>query len=244
MSHISVININKVQLSHVVCKAAIKSQFKTISNLVETRTKPTHPTASKLQTSKLINAERTEIKSLNELTSSLFLFSDQLVELQPMLLRMAKKWIRNDAWAEDAVSETFLAAIEKPKAFAGYSTLRTWLIGILKHKLVDQIRLQTRECQITAFDEEADTDSSTVSENINDEHLGWGDPEEMLIQQQFISKVDACLKKLPKKHAQVFKLKYGMEMESNEICHHLGLTHSNLHVMLHRSRAVMRASLI
>jgi RNA polymerase sigma-70 factor (ECF subfamily) len=79
---------------------------------------------------------------------------------------------------------------------------------------------------------------------MNEEHTGWGNPEKLLIEQQFITKLDACLKQLPKLQAQVFKLRYGMELDPSEICHQLGLSHSNLHVLLHRSRMHVRASLI
>jgi RNA polymerase sigma-70 factor (ECF subfamily) len=70
---------------------------------------------------------------MNELTNL-------LETLRPQLLRYARLQLHNDAWAEDAVSETLLAAIEKPEAFAGRAQPKTWLTGILKHKLVDQMR--------------------------------------------------------------------------------------------------------
>jgi RNA polymerase sigma-70 factor (TIGR02943 family) len=244
MSHMTVIAVNKVKFSHALCIGAIKSQLNISPNVDKENTKPAFPLTPKHPVLKLIIGGRAENKPLNELANGLHLFNDHLAELQPMLIKVAKLRLRNDAWAEDAVSETIIAALEKPNAFAGRSMLRTWLIGILKHKLVDQIRKHTRECQAAQFDEESDADFNTTTENINEEHVGWGDPEKSLIQQQFIAKLDTCLKKLPKQQAQVFKLRYGMEMEPSEICHQLGLTHSNLHVMLHRSRKHVRASLI
>ena len=72
-------------------------------------------------------------------------FAEQVQHLRPILLKFALLQLRNVAWADDAVSETVLAALEKPQTFAGQSQLKTWLIGILKHKLVDQIRRNCRE---------------------------------------------------------------------------------------------------
>src|SRR5881275_1987836 len=72
-------------------------------------------------------------------------FARQVEVLRPQLLRFARAQLRNDAWAEDAVSDTVLAALEKPQSFAGGSQLKTWLVGILKHKLIDQLRRHTRE---------------------------------------------------------------------------------------------------
>ncbi|MEO6292071.1 MAG: sigma factor, partial [Burkholderiaceae bacterium] len=69
----------------------------------------------------------------------------QLEQHRIYLLRFARLQLRNDAWAEDAVSETLLAALVKPQAFENKSQLKTWLVGILKHKVIDVLRVQTRE---------------------------------------------------------------------------------------------------
>ena len=67
-------------------------------------------------------------------------FAHQVEALRPQLMRFARSQLRNAAWAEDAVSDTLLAALEKPQSFAGQSQLKTWLVGILKHKVIDQLR--------------------------------------------------------------------------------------------------------
>src|SRR5207302_2162297 len=61
---------------------------------------------------------------------------------RPYLLRYASLQLRDRHTAEDAVQETLLAALAGEGAFAGRSNLRTWLTGILKHKIVDAIRLR------------------------------------------------------------------------------------------------------
>jgi DNA-directed RNA polymerase specialized sigma24 family protein len=61
----------------------------------------------------------------------------QLAEHHGYLLRFARLQLRNETWAEDAVSETLLAALSKPQSFANRSQLKTWLVGILKHKVID-----------------------------------------------------------------------------------------------------------
>ena len=71
-------------------------------------------------------------------------FEEQLVEHRTYLIRFARLQLRNDDWAEDAVSETLLAALSRPQSFEQRSQLKTWLIGILKHKVVDLIRSNAR----------------------------------------------------------------------------------------------------
>jgi RNA polymerase sigma-70 factor (ECF subfamily) len=72
-------------------------------------------------------------------------FEHQLAEHRPYLLKFARLQLRNETWAEDAVSETVLAALNRPQAFQQQSQLKTWLVGILKHKVVDQMRQRARE---------------------------------------------------------------------------------------------------
>jgi RNA polymerase sigma factor (sigma-70 family) len=109
---------------------------------------------------------------------------DALAELQPLLLKLARLQLRNDAWAEDVVSETIIAAIEARRSFAGRSQFRTWVIGILKHKITDQLRRRLREVSIEAqiesgeietFDELYTSEGRRVSPPMD-----WGDPQEAL----------------------------------------------------------------
>src|SRR5438105_11761627 len=78
----------------------------------------------------------------------------QLAEHRTYLLRYARLQLRNDAWAEDAVSETILAALSRPQSFGNRSQLKTWLVGILKHKVIDTFRQRQREVQLV--DDEGD----------------------------------------------------------------------------------------
>ena len=85
-------------------------------------------------------------------------FEEQLVEHRVYLMRFARLQLRNDAWAEDAVSETLLAALSRPQSFGQRSQLKTWLVGILKHKVIDLIRSNAREVCLPdrGADDEAD----------------------------------------------------------------------------------------
>jgi RNA polymerase sigma-70 factor (TIGR02943 family) len=167
----------------------------------------------------------------------------QIEALRPVLLKSARLQLRNPAWAEDAVSETLLAALEKPQAFAGQSQLKTWLVGILKHKLVDQIRKNSRELSTTATsDDGEDLDELLFS---GDGHWresphDWGNPEDALRQADFIKVLEACVEKLPGQQGRLFMMREWLELESDEICKELAITPTNLWVMLHRARLRLR----
>ncbi len=169
-----------------------------------------------------------------------------LETLRPQLLRYAKLQLRNAAWAEDAVSETMLAALEKPEAFAGRAQPKTWLIGILKHKLIDQVRKHSRECSITTGDDDgADFEEQLFdrSGHFRETPIEWGDPQAVIGQQQFIAVLDACIEKLPNQLGRVFLLREWLELETDEICKELAITPTNLWVMLHRARLRLRECL-
>jgi RNA polymerase sigma-70 factor, ECF subfamily len=169
----------------------------------------------------------------------------EMVALRPFLLRMAHRYLRNDDWAEDAVSETLVAALEKPQAFAGRASLRAWLVGILKNKTIDQVRLHTRECPLYASDVDTDTESwcdATVA-GANDAPAPWGDPLETLARRQFMAQFQRCIKTLPAQQGRAFMLRNWKEEDTEEICRQLGVSANHLGVLLFRARRSLRAAM-
>ena len=168
-------------------------------------------------------------------------FEDQLVEHRTYLMRFARLQLRNDAWAEDAVSETLLAALSKPHAFGNRSQLKTWLVGILKHKVIDLIRLNTREIATPDFDTDSEGDELDKLAFKTDGHFvdppaSWGDPHQTLQQRQFFEVLDTCIERLPPALGRLFLMREWLELSSAEVCKALSLTPTNLYVQLHRAR--------
>ncbi len=170
-------------------------------------------------------------------------FACELAALRPVLVRMARRRVRNDAWAEDAVSETLVAALEKPDAFAGRAKTRTWLVGILKHKLVDQVRRHTRECPLGRFDDE-DVDPDLPDGAADpDEPAPWGDPQATLARRQFLRQVDHALAGLPPQQGRAFVLRECLDQDTEDVCRELGVTANHLGVILYRARHGLRSAL-
>jgi RNA polymerase sigma-70 factor, ECF subfamily len=174
---------------------------------------------------------------------------DQLVDAiaahRNNLVRMARRQVQNPAWAEDAVSEAIMAALENPDAFARRAELGTWLGGILKHKLVDQVRRHTRECQAPPSRSDAGFCVQEDEASVEPSHAdrGRGDPLERLSQRQFMAQFETCLKALPRQQARAFMLRNWMEQDTADICEVLGVSANHLGVMLHRARNRLRASM-
>jgi RNA polymerase sigma-70 factor (TIGR02943 family) len=169
----------------------------------------------------------------------------QVEALRPQLIRFAHSQLRNDAWAEDAVSETLLAAIERPQSFGGQSQLKTWLVGILKHKVVDQLRRHTREATLLVGEDGEDLDELLFKTDghWHVEPSDWGDPDAACSRKQFFAVMEACCEKLPPVQARVFMMREWLELDADEICAELAITPSNLWVLLHRARLRLRQCL-
>lgn len=175
-------------------------------------------------------------------------FEQQLVAHRADLLRFARLQLRNDAWAEDAVSDTLLAALAKPQAFERRSQLKTWLIGILKHKVIDALRQHGREISATALTADDTADPMDHIGFQADGHFSqvpadWGDPEQDLSSRQFLAVMDACTQKLPPMQGRLFLMREWLELSSEEICKELDLTPTNVYVQLHRARLRLRECL-
>jgi len=170
---------------------------------------------------------------------------EDLARHRPQLLKYAMMQLRNEAQAEDAVQETLIAAIRGAQTFAGGSSVRTWLIGILKHKIIDSIRKTSREQSLDRY--EASTEDLDglfrPDGHYADKPADWGDPEAALSQRRFFEVMEQCLESLPKLTAQAFAMREIMGLETKEICATLRITDSNCWVLLFRARMRLRECL-
>jgi RNA polymerase sigma-70 factor (ECF subfamily) len=165
------------------------------------------------------------------------------------LFRFALVRLRDEALAEDAVQETLLAALKGADGFSGRSSERTWLVGILKHKLIDHFRRSSRELAVgIAADEGSEHEEFYMSGGEWPDHwepafspAGWRlTPESALERAEFWELFESCLGNLSDRLAQAFTLREVDGMSCDEICDVLNVSTSNLWVMLHRARLQLR----
>jgi RNA polymerase sigma-70 factor, ECF subfamily len=164
------------------------------------------------------------------------------------LFRYTLVRVRRREVAEDLVQETLLSAMRSREKFAGQSSERSWLFGILKHKINDYFRELGRE---TSF-----TDLESLAEEFSEKFVPEGywvhvkgpkewkpEADEVLHRAEFWQTMRNCLDKLPERIANVFTLREMDEVESKEICSMLSISEGNLWVMLHRARMALRECL-
>ena len=171
----------------------------------------------------------------------------ELAALHPALLRFAQMQLRHDSMAEDVVSETLLAILEKPDAFAGRSSLRTYATGILKFKVIDVLRKRGREVHIEPLDDQSLDDAMDAlfakDGHWQDAQPAWQHPERALQQSQFFEALQACVDRLPPKMGRVFMMREWLERDVDDICGELGITSNNCGVMLYRARMQLKECL-
>ena len=162
------------------------------------------------------------------------------------LFNFAIGQVRDTGVAEDLVQDTFLAAIKARDRFAGQSSDRTWLVGILRHKICDHLRRTCRERAVRA-----DVPTSHTEDEAWEDAIMWlhdvaaesQSPSRRLELGEFRAHLELALGQLPPRIAQVFQL-YAVEERPNaEVCQRLNISESNLWVMLHRARKQLREHL-
>lgn len=166
------------------------------------------------------------------------------------MLRFARLQLRDAAAAEDMVQEALIAAMDNAASFAGRSAFKTWMFGILRHKIVDHLRASSREiCGSDLVDtraELADFDALFDERgfwNPEDRPATWADPDASFAQKEFWAVFEACLDRLPEQIARIYMMREFLELETAEICRQLGITNSNCWVILHRARLGLRECL-
>lgn len=175
----------------------------------------------------------------------------QWVELHGnYLFRYALIRVRNETVAEDLVQDTLLAAFQSKDRFCGQSTERSWLTGILKHKILDHFRRLSRERTVS----QEETWSDELSNRFDDLGLwkreppcgpsDWGaDAASLVERKEFMAALKNCLAKLPPRSAEAFVLREMETADSDNIQKLMGVTPANFWVLLHRARMQLRLCL-
>jgi RNA polymerase sigma-70 factor (ECF subfamily) len=161
-----------------------------------------------------------------------------------VLYRYALLRVKDEHVAEDLVQDTLVSALEGLESFGGGSSVRTWLVAILKHKILDHFRRGTREIATSDLSPEADELQDETFNRIEQWRRApsvWPDTPDILLEnKEFWSVFVRCLEGLPEAFRRAFALREMDDLKTEEVCKILGVTATNLWVMLHRARMKLR----
>ncbi len=161
------------------------------------------------------------------------------------LYRYAMSRLRNEELSADMVQEALLAAWKGWKNFAGKSSVRTWLVGILKHKIIDHIRKEIRDRKLA---DAVESDPTSAWFDADGKWLeaprAWKEnPEELCESEQFQKTLQGCISKLPEKQQIIFQMRELIGEDTDTICKEADITSTHLHVLIHRARLALRTCL-
>lgn len=176
----------------------------------------------------------------------------EIIALRTQMIRFAQLQLRDAQLAEDAVQEALIAALQARARFAGRSSLRTWVFGILKNQIANQLRQSPpwiALSQLAGQTGDEEVDDSALLDQLFDRHhhwqsvqrpARWSKPDSQLEDGQFWRVFEACLDYLPEVQGRVFMMREFVELETDEICTATGVTGNHLNVLLHRARLRLR----
>jgi len=147
--------------------------------------------------------------------------------------------------AKDLVQETFFAGLNSAKNYKGDAAERTWLIAILKRKVIDHYRkINSKKGKAEVrmnYSSQTDAEGDWLEEQVADPFYKGGD--ESIENEELGVAIQDCISKLPTKQGLVFKMKTIQGMSTEDICNELGINASNLWVMIHRARTALMGCL-
>ena len=186
------------------------------------------------------------------MTDSLIDLQDDafLQDLRKQMLRFTVAQLSDSHLADDVVQEALMGALKGTQSFRGQAAIKTWVFAILKNKIADALRQKHRHEQARVLlqeDEELEDFSDAFKPNGHWQPearpASWGNPQDSLDQAQFWTVFEYCLDHLPNQQGRAFMMREFVELSTQEICQELGITLTNLNVLLHRARMRLRECL-
>lgn len=158
----------------------------------------------------------------------------EMAEHRGALVAYARRRLMDPALAEDLVHDVFEAVASGRAQFGGRSALRSWLVAILKHKIVDLIRQRSGHDSIDAASDEADGDGGPLELECPQPR-----PDEVAEQRQRLARTMARIGELPETLRRAVELRLLRDESTEEVCQALQISEQNLFVRLHRARRVL-----
>lgn len=163
-----------------------------------------------------------------------------------ILFRFALQRVGDKDIAEELVQETFLAAMRAKDRFKGQSSEKTWLIGILKHKIIDHYRRRKHDRSDMNVEDLAESTDAFFSDNgeWRIQPKSWNiNPDQAFEQKEFMDAFYQCLSRMPRRLADIFVHREVDGLKTEEICKVMDITATNSCVMLYRARMLLRRCL-
>ncbi|HEY7840148.1 MAG TPA: sigma-70 family RNA polymerase sigma factor [Gammaproteobacteria bacterium] len=170
--------------------------------------------------------------------------ADAIATERKYLYRYALARLRDPDLAQDVVQDAIVAAMAASGSFRSGASLRTWLIAILRNKIVDAVRIRSRTVPLAPHAPDEDAIDDEIDRQFSpDGHwasgrvpMAWANPEAAFESAEFWTVFERCLERVPGRTAEVFVMREVLGESVPEICKILEISASNCSVMLYRAR--------
>jgi RNA polymerase sigma-70 factor, ECF subfamily len=168
--------------------------------------------------------------------ASLALGWNDLAPHRGYLVNFARRRLLDPALAEDLVHDVFEAVITGRAVFGGRSALRSWLVAVLKHKIVDLVRQRSGHDSLDGFDDDGEEGRSHGGPQFA---CPQPRPDEVAEQRQRLAQTMARIQALPETLRSVVELRLLRDESTEDVCRSLAISEQNLFVRLHRARRAL-----
>ena len=175
-----------------------------------------------------------------------------LTELRLQMNKFAQLQLQDQHLAEDAVQEALLAALKNAHSFNRRSALKTWVFAILKNKISDLLRKNSRHISHDSLQQDSDASDEALFDTLfnprgfwqaQERPVKWNQPDTEMENTHFWQVFDACLNGMPETYGRLFMMREFLELTTDEICNREGISANSLNVTLYRARIRLRECL-
>ena len=184
------------------------------------------------------------------------LSAEFIESVRKKMLAFATNQLGDHHLAEDVVQEALISALQNSEQFKGDAAFKSWVFAILKNKIVDCIRKDSKYTNLSSMHDHTDGSEETLLNALFNEagfwqkgsmpcqfDNSWSNPEVQVHSEGFWQVLEVCLTNLPSEQARAFLMREYMELDTDEICQELAINSSHYYVLMHRARLRLQTCL-
>src|SRR3954467_9048853 len=179
-------------------------------------------------------------------------FVELVEQHQTLMLRVASRYVRNQAVAEEVVQETWLGVLKGLRNFEGRASLKTWILRILTNRAITRAQREGRAVPFSSLGDDGDGEPAVDPDRFRPESDRWAGgwksfpqplPEERLLERETLAMIEAAIAELPERQHTVIVMRDVEGWPAEEVCESLEISEANQRVLLHRARSKVRSRL-
>src|SRR3954468_12487491 len=169
-------------------------------------------------------------------------FVELVEQHQTLMLRVASRYVRNQAVAEEVVQETWLGVLKGLRNFEGRASLKTWIFRILTNRAITRAEREGRAVAFSALWDTGPGEPAVDPDRFRPEGDRWPGgwkcfpdplPEDRLLERGPLALIESSIADLPERQHLVITMRDVEGWSAEEVCAALEISEANQRVLLH-----------